>query len=300
MLVENNPQQKYKNPSAWACVGGFFAGLGTQSLVGIASLPIGLSVLDKLKQISDLPDDEFKQVEVAVDKALKDSGLSEKGVTIRKIPTVEAKSFFDKIQALTKPSEAAKQGKNAYYMPSYIEILTKHLPKEAIKDITPKTIYVPEKVLSLTRFHEMGHAANEQFSKTGKFLQKCRPLSMFAPFVILVVGLCKTKKAPNEKPKSTTDRINTFIKNNAGKLTLLAMLPMLAEEAMASINGCKFAKKAGLSKELLAKVYKTNKTAYLAYLLTVVTASVGAYAAIKVKDAIAHKTPKKVKPKVEA
>lgn len=301
LAVQNQePQKKYKNPSALASIGGIAAGIATQSIITIGTSPIGITSLNKLKQISDLPIDEFKQVDVTLDKALKDTGLSKKGVTIKKVPAVEAKSFLEKVKGLTDPVQGTKQGVNAYYSPdtkgTIIDEIKKFIPKEQAEAMMSKTIYRPEKNLSLAIFHEIGHAANNQLSKVGKTLQKCRPLSMFAPFVILLIGLCKTKKMPNEKPKSTTDKINTFIKNNAGKLTFLALVPMLIEEAMASIKGYKFAKQAGLSKDLLAKVAKTNKIAYLGcYLTSAVFGSIGIALAIKVKDAIAHKKLKKVK-----
>lgn len=301
LTVQNQePQKKYKNPGIGTILGGIAAGVAAQSLVAGVSLAIGLNGLNRVKQISDLPTDEFKQVDAILNKALKDTGLSEKGVTIRKVPTEDANSIQEKLKVLTNPIKGVKQGVNAYYFCDTTGTLSdefkKTVPKEKRAFMESKVIYRPENNLSLAIFHEIGHAANNQLSKVGKILQKCRPLSIFAPYVILLIGLLKTKKAPDEKPKKTTDKINTFIKNNAGKLTFLATVPMLIEEAMASLKGYKFAEQAGLSKDLLAKVAKTNKVAYFGcYLASAVFGSLGIALAIKVKDAIAHKTPKKVK-----
>lgn len=306
LAVQNQePQKKYKNPSTWASIGGFAAGIVAQNIVGGVSLPIAGKIVDRMKQISDLPDDEFKQVETAIDKALNDTGLSKNGVTIKKVPTVEVKSYMDKCLALADPIESTKQGNNSYYSKNtegtLFDKFKKLLPKEKAEALKSKTIYRPEKNLSLLIFHEMGHAANEHFSKIGRLLQKIRgPLMKLAPITILLIGLLKTKKAPDEKPKKTTDKVNTFIKNNAGKLTFLALTPMLIEEAMASIKGYSFAKEAGLSKDLLAKVAKTNNIAYFgSYFASAVLGSLGIALAIKVKDAIAHKKLKKVKPKAD-
>lgn len=305
LAVQNQePQKKYKNPSTWTSIGGIAVGIIAQNIIGSVSLPVAGKIVDKMKQLSDLPDDEFKQVETAIDKALKNTGLSEKGVTIKKVPTVEVESYLDKCLALVDPVESTKHGNNSYYSKNsegtLFDKLKKMLPKEKAEALLSKTIYRPEKNLSLIVFHEMGHAANEHFSGLGKFLQKIRgPLIKIAPITILLIGLLKTKKAPDEKPRKTTDKINTFIKNNAGKLTFLALTPMLIEEAMASIKGCKFAKDAGLSKELLAKVTKANKVAYLTYFISAILAPIGITLGIKVKDAIAHKKLKKVKPKAD-
>lgn len=302
MLVENNPQQKYKNPSAWASIGGLVAGAGTYVLVSSVSLPILIKNVDKMKKLSELSADEFRQVDATVDKVLKDTTLVQKGVTIKKVPTVEPNSFLDRLGNIGNIVKATKQGDNAYYVPNRKKgFLEKNLPAEIFVDKQAKTIYAPDKKMVLVRFHEIGHAVNDQLSKIGRFrLKSGAHLMRVAPPIILLISLFKTKKAPNEKPKSTTDKINTFIKNNAGKLTFLAFVPMLLEEGIASLKGYKLAKQAGLSQELLAKVAKTNKSGYAVYFSGFTLVSLGTALAVKVKDAIAHKTPKKVKPKVEA
>ncbi|MDD3436331.1 MAG: hypothetical protein PHC64_04165, partial [Candidatus Gastranaerophilales bacterium] len=96
----------------------------------------------------------------------------------------------------------------------------------------------------------------------------------------------KTKKAPNQEPKSTTDKTTTFIKENAGKLTFATFIPMLLEEGLASIKGNNFAKKV-LSLELAKKVSKTNALGFLTYLGLTTLLSLGIYLGTKVKDAIA-------------
>ncbi|MDD3013398.1 MAG: hypothetical protein PHC34_06810 [Candidatus Gastranaerophilales bacterium] len=100
------------------------------------------------------------------------------------------------------------------------------------------------------------------------------------------ISLFKTKKAPNEKTDSTIGKTTDFIKDNVGKLTFMAFVPMLAEEAMASIKGVGFAKKV-LDPSLVSKVAKTNKLAYLTYLGVALASSIGISLGVKAKDAIA-------------
>lgn len=302
MSIDTNPQQKYKNPGIATILGGILVGSIVQGgVTTIPSYPGMVKIFDKMRAVNDLPDDEFKKINESIVKVLKDTGLGAKGVSIRRVPTQEIASFLQKCLIMPKYIEATKYGYNSYYIfDRKTSILEKTNAAEVLADINPKTIYIPEKKLSLTAFHEMGHAANEQFSKTGKFLQKCRhPLMRIVLPLIALIALCKTKKAPGEKPKKTTDKINTFIKNNAGKLAFLATVPIFIEEAMASIKGYKFAREAGLSKDLLAKVAKTNKLGFSIYLGTSILGSLGLCLGIKVKDAIAHKKPKKIKPKVQ-
>ena len=158
--------------------------------------------------------------------------------------------------------------------------------------IKMNTILLPEQKLSLTAFHEIGHAANANLSKIGKLLQKSRAPLMFGVMpIIALIALWKTKKAPEQKPQGAVDKTTTFIKENSGKLTFAAFLPILIEEAMASIKGNKFAKNAGLSTELLSKVVKTNKIGYLTYVGSALLTSYAIHLGTKVKDSIAKPKP---------
>ena len=146
---------------------------------------------------------------------------------------------------------------------------------------------MPEYKLSLAGFHEAGHAMNANLSKVGRFLQNCRKAPLLS-MPIAAIALLKTKKAPGEEPTSKTDKATTFIKENAGKLTFAAWLPVLAEEGLATLKGNKFAKQL-LNPELAKKVVKTNAYGYSSYLLAAVLSGVGICAGTKVKDAIASK-----------
>lgn len=300
----NNQEQQYQKPSAGAIFGGIVAGSLVQNAAPFPAMPFAVKIVDKMKKISNLSNDEFKQVTEGINKTLKNTTLSEKGVTLKRIPTVEAKSFREKCRNTINPIKGTEQGNCAYYVSEEPKadrlkgFLEKFAPKELLEDLKAKTylkaktIVAPEKNLSLAIFHEIGHAANNHLDEIGKLLQKSRkPLMFIVTPLIGLVALCKTKKAPNQEPQGTMDKATDFIKNNAGKLTFLAFVPILAEEAIASIKGCKFAKEAGLSTELVAKVAKTNKIAYLTYLGSALLTSLGIYLGVKVKDAIAKPVP---------
>lgn len=142
---------------------------------------------------------------------------------------------------------------------------------------------MPENKLSLCAFHEIGHAANANLSKIGKLLQKGHRLE--ALVLPIALTIFKPQKAPDEKPNGAFDKVTDFIKNNAGILTFLSLAPKLAEEAMASIKGNKFAQKI-LSPELVQKVAKTNKFGLITYLGTALASSVGIVLFREVYDAI--------------
>ena len=145
---------------------------------------------------------------------------------------------------------------------------------------------MPEKGISFAAFHEIGHAMNYNFSKIGKALQHMRLPGMIAASAIALYGAFSSKSKPEEGKELTKgQKVNNFIRNNAGKLSFAAMLPMLAEEAMATIKGNKLAGKL-LSPDMLKVVKKGNAVAYLTYIATAASWGLASGAAVKVKDTL--------------
>lgn len=291
-VVQINEEKKYKKPGAGAVIGGVLAG---STVAGAAKLPakyFSPKIMEKMQTLSGgLTQDEFKQVEKAAAETIKKSGLADKGVSIVKATTenmdevnrIIAKEFDNNIILKHLPQkirEKIKAGTGG--IASMIQS-----GKNACYTFHSKKILMPKNKLGLAVFHEAGHACNNNLSKFGKILQKCRPMSILA-LPIAMIALFKTKKAEGEKPKNAVDKVTTFIKENAGKLTFAAFLPVLAEEGLATLKGNKFAKQL-LSPELAKKVAKTNAFGFSTYLLKAALSGLGIFAGTKVKDAIAHK-----------
>ncbi len=292
MKIINTQDGQYKKPGAGACIGGVMAGGVVQSIVQRPHQLIVTKILDKMNNISNnLSNDEFENVNSAIVKTLDKTGLSKKGVSVLKVTadnmdelsnvmsneinankiTKKLPEFIKRMQA-KNISETVLEGDNAFYT------------------FVTKKVVVPEgKSLALSVFHELGHAANSNLSKIGKFLQKRRKLSLLA-IPISFIALWKTKKAPGEQPKNKIDKATTFVKENVGKLTLAAFLPTLVEEGMATVKGNKFAKNL-LDPSLAKKVSKTNTMAYASYLCLAVLSSFGIYLGTKIKDYIAKPKP---------
>lgn len=189
--------------------------------------------------------------------------------------TFEQKNNFminvmSKIQAIV-----FKTGNNACYLPNANKILT------------------PDKTLQTSIFHEMGHALNNNGGRAMKLLQKARPLAKIVPSLILTVSLLNKRKTTDEKSESKVQNFFDTIKKNAGKLTLLAMLPMVTEEGIASLRGGKIAKnlmKQGkLSKGILNKVRLTNTFGFATYAIGALSAAFVAKCAVHTKDKIQAK-----------
>lgn len=280
-------EQQYKKPGFLACAGGIVAGLA------VSGLPIHTSnfLIPKFEKsgfgFNKTTKDEFQQIDTGIAKALKESGLSDKGISvIRYSPQTkdEIKTILNqetaselkflpkslrKVFALTELDDL-KEGKNARWAP------------------VNKKLVMPEKELVLTTFHEMGHASNS-LSTAGRILQKSR-LSILACPIILLTSLLKTKKSPNKEQDGGFDKFTDFIKNNAGKLTFLSAVPVLVEEGLASIKGMSYAKKV-LDPALVKKLSKDCRYGFLTYLATVTAISVGTALGVKAKDAIAKPKP---------
>lgn len=164
-------------------------------------------------------------------EALKQSGLEDKGVKI--IPA----QFERGLQS------AEARGTNACFIPIKKEVLIN----------TDK--------ISIAGFHELGHAMNNLMSKYGvKYLAKMRHAGY------AIAGLMEYFAIfSRTKPKGEQRNLTDFIEDNCGKIAFAAMLPVVAEEAIASYRGIKLAKNVGLESNALKSMKKLYGKALLTY-----------------------------------
>ena len=163
--------------------------------------------------------------------------------------------------------------------------------KNALFAAKSQKVVVNMEKASFFAFHEMGHALNKNASKIGKFLQKSRVLCGVTGAFALYTAIFKRKKAEGEEPKGIFDKATTFIKEHAGKIAFLSMLPVVVEETMASVKGAKLAKGL-LSPELYKNLNKIHAKAGLTYIGAAIGMGLAAYIGKTVRDAIAG--PKEV------
>ncbi len=278
---DGSQYQKYQKPGVLKEGVGVAAGLGTTTAAQFLSLPVGMLAMEKMQKIDkSCSKADVVEIRKGLDKALDVSGMKAKGVTIKDYAGTPIKneklSLFGRVkQALldqVKVHAAISEGRNAAY-----------------SDISNKVLINTEK-MAPAGFHEIGHAINFNNSKFWRALQKYR---LYAPFVALTVAgvaILKRKKADGEKPTGIIDKTTTFIKNNAGKLAFGAMIPIVAEEVMASVRGNKLAKSL-LSPELAKKVIKSNRWGALSYVGAAVTIGLAVTLGSKVRDKIASPKP---------
>ena len=164
-------------------------------------------------------------------KAFEISGLKEKGVSI--VHPNEIKDFT---------SDYAK-GLNAAFMPKLNKVL------------------INSDKASAVGFHELGHALNKlKSSLPVKLNSKLYGVGYAIAGYMGYLALFSRSK-PKEAPKTIEDKV----KDNCGKIAFAAMLPVVAEEALASIKGIKLAKKAGVDKAGIDTLKKLYSKAFLTY-----------------------------------
>lgn len=290
MKVSNNNvdynSDKYKSPGFWRTAGAVVAGGCTRGVI-VCIGQVGSFSLSR-NTYEHIPD-KFKNPAYAdrfIRQAIRNSGLD--NVKIYDASKLEFKDLknllYDNVSKMYKNGFGrgaassgamhAKRDGGAYALLKTNGIILN-------KEKSPTSV-----------FHEIGHLMNRNFSFIGKSLQKIRGTATFLPSLFLLTALIKSPKAPGEKPKNGFNKVTAFIKNHVGILTTAAFIPMVTEEAMATVKGIKLAKKVmspASVKKIAATTIKLNAT----YLIMALFTGLAAFTAVKVRDAIAHPKPVK-------
>lgn len=281
--VVSVPNNENKNKNIKAGLAGLFIGNSMNIVAKTAAGSIAGPNMIKIN--SSLSADQFDKVQNAIETAFKNTNLKDKGVEIVK---AESKNFDDVVKLLVNEQNGGlrrlipKKLKEGLAVSTAEQLTQGH---NAFYTVKANKILIPKNnKMVLANFHEMGHALNANASKFGKLLQKTRGISALA-LPILLISVFKNKKKEGEQPKNGLDKATDFVKNNAGKLTFAAMVPMLLEEGLATIKGNGLAKKA-LNPELFKKVSKTNALGFASYAVAAVGAALSVTLANKIRDKI--------------
>ena len=160
--------------------------------------------------------------------------------------------------------------------------------KNAIYLMTTNKILINSEKAGFAGFHEIGHAMNRHLSHFGRFLQTIRVPSAMAASIIPTIALLTNKRTDNNPPENFWQKTTAFIKENVGKLTAIAFVPILTEEAMASVKGQKLAKSV-LPKTLMKNVTKANLAGFATYIGLALVSGFAAYTGNKLRDKIVEK-----------
>lgn len=209
--------------------------------------------------------DTLENIKRYASDALEKTGLASKGVKIKYVNKENANEVAEELAKLSKKEPFGEK------MANKVAQVFAWGGNAAFSSPNNK-IYIGEKGAYSGVFHEMGHALNHNSSKFFKFLQKARVLT-YAGVPVLGIGLFiaslfhKVKPESAEHPKSAWEKTKDFVKNNAGKIALATYIPMLVEEAAASVKGIKIAKNY-LNPQQVSKLAKNYTKAFGTYALT--------------------------------
>lgn len=269
----NQPQQSKKRN-----IKGSLAALGVGSIASVALTPLSLLGMNGMVNFSKkLNQDEVQIVNKAADKIVSEvTNLGEKGVVIKDLrtPFINITPLPDWLMKIINPIFQIPEGKNAAF-------LDKDVPFTEFKK---NMVLINREKLSLIVFHELGHAFNFNNSSFWKAMQKLRkPCMAVSGLVALFPAFTKNSKAQEGEELTKGQKFKNWMRKYSPALAFGVMAPMLVEEGMASIRGCKWAKSL-LNKNLYSKVLKTNVVAYTTYLTAALGMSLTAFVAKKVKD----------------
>ena len=278
-VASNELKQKSTFKDKAMLAGGSIAALAGGSIVPNMTAFPAMGIVGAMSKIGNMSQDKIDLIHKASKDALSIAGLDSKGVNIEWLkPSGKNLKFMDKLKILLNPLKmdvAVQEGLNACFSP------------------LKNKIFMPDNKISYAAFHEIGHAINFNNSKFWRGMQKFRGPAMILASLPMLYGAFTTEsKAKDGKELTKLQKTNNFIRDNAGKLSFAAMLPVLAEEGMATIRGQKLANKL-LSKDLAKTVLKGNAVGYLAYVLSAVGLAAAAYTAVKIKDAFVNKNNSK-------
>ena len=192
------------------------------------------------------------------EKTINMSGLKEKGL-----------EYIDVSKYRIKGMDDIVAGYNACYVPD-----------------SKKIILNGEKA-TISGFHELGHAMNHLNGGFGKFLQKLRKPGMWLAGIMGTIAF-----VGSNKPKGAKKDLRDKIVDNSGLIAFGAMMPIVAEESLASYKGVKIAKKAGLSDALIKNLKKFYGKALLSYAGYAAVTGLSVFAASKLMSAFTR--PEKI------
>ena len=264
---------------------GVWAGIAASCACGyIGRLPSKAILKDMYTMNDKLSTTQISDVRNAIQSGLKESKLVQKGVKFLECPVMKPEGFWQKLFS-GSPVLSTFFGKNACFLGQIKKNKEPYWIENGVKTIVEgNTILTAKGKMVYSWFHEMGHALNFNNGGIAKILQKMRGPATVASIIIPTFALLsKSKKENGEKPVSKQEKTTNFIRNNAGKLTLLCFLPALIEEGLATAKGQKWAEKL-LSQDVAKKALKHNKLAFLTYVIGALATSYAAYAGVKAKD----------------
>lgn len=285
-IITTNDGTKYKKPGiARRGAAVTTAGIAASAIVLAPMTPVGRLYVNGVRNLNTNVDKN--ELRAAIGEALSSSNTGTKILDFSNKTPREIQKLYNDFLSQQEKNIPMEESFNKLKKVTLKRVLAPFVNGNNAGFFSGKNrIFVNVDKFGTAVFHEIGHAINYNSSPFWKVIQKMRAPLVYAPSAFLLVSLFKRKKLEGEEPKNGLDRATDFIKNNAGKLSLLAMVPVIAEELKATLRGNKMARKL-CSPELYKKVVKTNTLGAITYISAALLTGLSVYAAGKIKDSIA-------------
>lgn len=273
----------------------------------VISKPYGRYFMGEVKSI---PGNMQQQYWEAGQKAFINSGLSQKGINIvdinsKNVKTVisdtitKAENFTQNIykklgidiSVIKNKEKTRAKWKYILFGESSKDKLTNALCQiykgnSAGFHPASKSVYVNKEKMGFSVFHEMGHAVNATEKGIRKVLSYGRQGTALLVPILLVAALLKKRQPESDAEPKKVQRKKNFLKDNIGILSFACMLPTVAEEGLASINGAKLAKNV-MNVDMYKKLNKINAKAFGSYAILAALIGIFTQLAVNIKDKVA-------------
>lgn len=299
-IITTSDNRKFQKTDTLTTAGAITGGYAAYTMV--RNLGANLSVPFRLKMMELNTQNDTVKLNQELSQALRDAEVDKCGVKIfnySNTPYFNQKVYAKEAVAILKLN---LKGKSLFeklrIIGSEVPLMYKKFASAryingdaACYSSKSNQVFIRVSNRGLSGFHEIGHSVNYNLSPFWRTIQKMRRPMMKVAVFLPLVALFKRKKVEGEKPSNFMDKSTDFIKNNVGKLTTLAFVPIVMEELKATQRGNKLARQI-CNPEVYKKVVKSNACGAMTYVLGVAFAGVGAYTLNKIRDFVSE--PKEI------
>lgn len=285
--IQSSNGNQYLAPGVGLTTAGYFVGsMASGAINRVTNQVICAPIL--VNGLKENKGADTNTIRKALETALDTTGMKDKGITIKDYSGCKSSDVKSRDRLIKEFLVRIIKRKEKVSISDIVNAQAKEQAKLGVNALyADKAVHVNIDKAGILAFHELGHAINENGSKFWKMMQHSRKLMGLVVLPSLpVIAMCKRKKVEGEKTTGPVDKVTTFIKENVGKLSTLAFVPVIVEEFKATARGNKLAKEL-LSPELVSKVAKCNRMGGLTYVALGISTGIGAFTANKIKDAIA-------------
>ena len=299
----NNSKNKTKNSIA-----GGFAGYFTAAAISSA---LKEPLLDYSGEIAgnirkNLSEENLESVVNIADKFICDKNLKEKGLRVFKV------SKDMPVEEQQKLKSAIYEGRNFLgkflykkavkhdsvllsTMADMISFGTKGFSTSALYLPKSRTLLLNKKTAGAETFNELAVAA-KKFPKLQAVKVPFYNGLKYLALPIILIGVCsRNKDIPDGQQlnkKEKFDKFTNFVRNNAGKLSMVALTPALLMNINNSTKAVNIARKYA-SKEITQAVYTQEGVNAARTLLATLITGLSAFAGVEVKDWFQKRKDKK-------